>query len=205
MMTPRHNGFTLIEMVITVSIVAIVFVIASDFVLQSLGTQRYISEQNEAINQSRLALKTMSAELREAVSADTGAYPLELIADQEIIFYGDIDNDTDTERIRYFLSGETIQRGLIEPTGFPVTYPMENETITTLVSYVRNTPQEPLFYYFDENYPTDIVNNPLTSPVNPVVVRMVEIHVLTNVDTAHIPDTHVLTGRVQLRNLKENF
>lgn len=199
------RGFTLVEVIITVAMVSIIFVIASDFIVNSLDAQRYISEQNDAIQESRTALKRMIAEMRETVAADTGAYPIELVADNEIIFYSDVDNDAVTERIHYWLVNEHIQRGVIEPTGVPLSYASENEVTSTIVSYVRNDVLQPVFIYYNENYPEDVINNPLASPINPTSVRMVELGIFTNVDPIQVPDTHELRSRVHLRNLKENF
>lgn len=201
----RRHGFTLVEVIITVAMVSIIFVIASDFIINSMDAQRYISEQNDAIQESRTALKHMISEMREAVAADTGAYPIEMAADNEIIFYSDIDNDEVTERIHYWLVNEHIQRGVIEPTGVALAYIAENETTTTLVSSVRNSVTQPVFTYYDENYPADTVSNPLVAPVNPTDIRMVELGIFSNVDPIQIPDAHELRSRVHLRNLKENF
>ncbi len=200
-----RSGFTLLEVIITVSMVSVIFVIASDFIINSLDAQRYISEQNDAIYESRSALKKMIAEMRETVAADTGAYPLELVADNELVFYSDVDNDAVTERIHYWLENEEIHRGVTEPSGMPITYPLINEVESVLVRYVRNDGTQPLFLYYNENFPEDTINNPLIAPINPTSVRMVELGVFTNVDPTRVPDTHELRSRVHLRNLKENF
>lgn len=204
----QHNGFTIIEVMVTISVVSIIFVLAANFILDSMKSQRYLSEQNDAIVESRKAVAKMTSELREAISADTGAYPLAELDDQEIIFYSDVDKDTYTERVRYFLDGTQLKRGMTEPTTDAVTlaisYDTTAESVTTLAYYVEND-TDPLFYYYNEDYPSDTAANPLTTPANPSVTRMVKIHVETNVDPNRIPDTRDLDSYIQLRNLKENF
>ena len=199
-----YAGFSIIEMVLTTAITAIVFIIVSDLVINGMNTQRYISEQNDAIVESRKALEVMSSELREAVSADTGGYAIESAAPQEIIFYSDVDSDTYTEKVRYFLDGTQLQRGTTEPTGDPLEYLSSNEKIETLSQYIQNG-TDPIFYFYNSEYPADTTNNPLTQPVNPTNVTMVEIHVQTNVDPNRIPDTRELDTFIQLRNLKDTY
>jgi len=203
-MKTEQHGFTIVEMMITVTIVSIIFVLASSFVIDGLNTQRFVSQQNDAIVEARKALKVITSELREAVAADTGAYPLELIDEQEIIFFSDIDSDDFTERVHYFLDGTLLQRGIVEPTGDPLTYQPASEVITTLASYVVND-TAPLFTYFNEDYPDDQVTNPLSAPIDQTEVRMIGVFVSTNVDPTRVPETHDLSLFIQLRNLKENF
>ena len=70
-----QSGMTLIEMLITTSIVAIIFIVISDFTINSLFTQQYVSEQNDAVVAVRKSLKQLTSEIKETVNADTGAYP----------------------------------------------------------------------------------------------------------------------------------
>ncbi|MBI2410454.1 MAG: prepilin-type N-terminal cleavage/methylation domain-containing protein [Candidatus Kerfeldbacteria bacterium] len=200
----NKDGFTIIEMMVVTAIIAMLSVMAAHFLVTGLNIQRFVSEQNDAIAESRKALKTMVSELRETVPADTGAYPIEDATEQEIIFYSDVDKDNETERVRYFLEGTNIQRGIIEPSGDPLEYLPENETVTTISHYIQNG-SDPVFTYYNQNYPADTSTNPLAEPTNISEIRLVEIRVLTNVDPNRVPDTRELEAMVMLRNLKENF
>lgn len=200
----QSEGFTLVDMLVTTAITAVIVVIATNFLINGFNIQRYVNEQNDAIVQTRHALDIMTRELREAIAADTGSYPIESVTNQEIIFYGDIDNDQYTERIRYFLNGTQLQRGVTEPTGYPLTYNTATETITTFSQYIQNG-SSPVFYYYNENYPQDTTNNPLSTPIDKTEIRLIRINVLTNVDPNRVPDTRELDTFIQLRNLKENF
>ncbi len=198
------TGFTLVEIIIVVAITSTIFVIAADFLLLGLRTEDYVNEQNQAVVESRKAIGSIVGELREASPADTGAYPIESASEQEIIFFSDVDKDNTTERIRYFLDGANLKRGVIEPAGDPLTYDGANEVISTLSSYVRNE-TTPVFKYFNEDYPSDQVNNPLATPISTADVRMVQLFLEVNVDPTRVPETTELSVNIQLRNLKENF
>ncbi len=198
------KGFTLIEIIITVTITATIFVLISEFLLLAIRTEDYVNEQNQAVIETRTALDVMIRELREAAPADTGAYPIFTASEQELIFFADTDKDDTTERVRYFLDGSELKRGYIEATGNPIEYLEINEEVSILSRYIRNG-INPVFSYYNENYPTDTVNNPLTLPADLDAIRMVKIKLETNVDPARVPNTFTLDTFVHLRNLKENF
>lgn len=199
-----EDGTTLIEVLITISIISFIFVIASDFVINGLNVQSYVSEQNDAVVESRKALAVMVGELRETANSGSGAYPLDTLEEQEIIFYSNIDDDTYPERIRYSLNGTIVERGVIHPSGEPLEYDEQDEQVTTVSQYIQNG-TEPLFYYYNEDYPEDITNNPLGSPADPTEVRLIQISLSTNVNPNSILKARNLDIMVHLRNLKENY
>lgn len=88
------------------------------------------------------------------------------------------------------------KKGVIEPTGSPVEYPLDQEKITTLSSYVRNAP--PIFRYFDKD------GNEITDlPARLVDTKLIEVYLVVNVDPNRPPQDFELKSLVQLRNLKE--
>ena len=67
-------------------------------------------------------MKTMVSEIRTASTANTGAYTIGLATDSALTFYSDTDNDGLKEKVRYFITGTTLQKGLTKPTGSPLSY-----------------------------------------------------------------------------------
>ena len=98
----NKNGFTLIEMLVTMSIFIVAMGVITGFVATSYRSQAYTLQQSSAINEARKGVETMIKEIREARMGDNGAYIIEKAEDYEIVFYGDIDKDGETEKIRYF-------------------------------------------------------------------------------------------------------
>jgi type II secretory pathway pseudopilin PulG len=88
------------------------------------------------------------------------------------------------------------KKGIIEPTGSPPAYPLDQEKITTLTSYVRNTP--PIFEYFDQNG-----NKILDYPARLKETKVMKVYLVVNVDPNRPPQDFELESYVQLRNLKE--
>lgn len=200
----QQSGFTIIELLVAMGIVVIITTLAANFAVRGLQVQRIVGEQNQAVADSRTALDRFVNEMRETAPSDTGAYPIEQADEQELVFFSDVDHDETIERIHYYLEGSFLQRGVTEPSGDPLTYDTANEDVQTVSAYIRND-SDPLFYYYNEDYPADTATNPLASPVDVSEIRLIELRVQTNVDPDRVPKTHALEVQVHLRNLKENF
>jgi hypothetical protein len=88
------------------------------------------------------------------------------------------------------------KKGVIEPTGSPPTYPLDQENITTLTSYVRNSP--PIFEYYDKD------GNKISDyPARLKDTKLMKVYLVVNVNPNRPPNEYELISFVQLRNLKE--
>ena len=200
----RPLGFTLLEVMISLGIVAIILV--AFIGIQILVRQSYQFSFNTyvTVNRANSVTEQLVRTIRRARAADNGAYALEVFNDQELAFYADIDNDSQAERVRYFLEGEELKRGVIEPTGFPVTYPSENEAVKVMTEYVRNG-SDPVFYYYNRDWPTDTTNNPLPLAQRLNETQFIQVFFKINVNPDRPEGEFVLSPYVQLRNLKDNL
>jgi hypothetical protein len=88
------------------------------------------------------------------------------------------------------------KKGVIKPTGSPPTYPLDQEKIWTLSSYVRNSP--PIFEYFDKNG-----NKIQDYPARLKDTKMMKVYLVVDVNPVRTPQAYELVSFVQLRNLKE--
>jgi type II secretory pathway pseudopilin PulG len=93
------------------------------------------------------------------------------------------------------IQGTEFKKGVIEPVGFPPTYPLEQEAITVLSSYVRNAP--PIFEYFDQEG-----NKILDAPARLKDTKLMKVYLMVNVNPNRPPQDFELQSFVQLRNLK---
>ncbi len=200
----NQSGVTLLELSITIGIFVIIVFAWNNFTIQNLRSSAYGQEQLEAIRQAQKGIDLMAKELRELSTAENGSYGLELAGDQEIIFYSDIDQDVYTERVRYFLENENLKKGIVEPTGNPLTYDFNNEEISVVSEYVRNN-TEPIFIYYNSDYPYDITNNPLPAPARLIETKLINVFLRVNIDPLRAPDDFDLYTDIQLRNLKNNL
>jgi len=88
----------------------------------------------------------------------------------------------------------TLKKGVIKPSGNPIAYPINQEVITTVSSYVRNAP--PIFTYYDS------AGNQIAA--NPAILSntaMMRLFMVINVDPNRPPNDYQLEQYVQLRNL----
>ncbi|MBU4298430.1 prepilin-type N-terminal cleavage/methylation domain-containing protein [Patescibacteria group bacterium] len=97
------TGFTLIETIVAIFVFTLIFGAVSGLIMLAYKTYNYTWQQSIAIDEARRGIETMVKEIRGAKSAEDGSYPIEKAEDKEFIFYSDVDNDGETEKVRYFL------------------------------------------------------------------------------------------------------
>jgi prepilin-type N-terminal cleavage/methylation domain-containing protein len=198
------KGFTLIEILIVLVLMSVLA--GALLTLQFILTQNQIVVWQSYVGISE-ANNNVSALVREARTlryANNGDYPLQLADDNELIFFSDIDYDGSAERIRYFLVGTDLTKGVIEPTAPPISYPTNQEKVKVVSENVRNA-GTPIFEYYNQDWPEDLVNNPLSTPANPSDVKLVKIHLRLNTVSDKPDKDFILESYTQLRTLKENL
>lgn len=199
----NKQGFTIVEIIFALSIFAIISLVIFEFYISSNRLESYTMEQATAIYDAQKSIETIIPEIREAADGDDGSWPIELADDNTLIIYSDIDSDLETERIRYYLDGNEFKKETTEPIGYPITYTGEQKT--TVLSYNIQNNINSIFSYYNEDYPADTVNNPLTTPADVTETKLVHIHLEVNVNPNKIPDTFSVDSDVQIRNLKDNL
>lgn len=198
----NQKGFTIVEVSVGATILLVV--------LSALYGLQYVmsNSQNIVLNQSikvELANSSMSSlirEIRTARDGDNGAYTIENANNQTLTFYSDVDFDGQTEKVRYFISGTELRKGIIEPQGYPVAYPSNTEQVKVVTDNVRNGTL-PLFYYFSGNFPTQ--GNPLSVPADPDSIKLVRVHLRLNTVEDDPQGDYVLESNTAIRTLKNNL
>lgn len=200
-----QKGFSLIEALIVIFAFGLAMATLGNFILTSYRTYNYNFQQIAAINEARRGVEAMVKEIREAKTGDDGSYSLVEAGDLQFIFYSDIDSDAVTERVRYFLDGTNLKRGVVEPSGDPPIYDLSGETISMLSEYVRNAASSPIFTYYNGDWPADTVNNPLPTLTRLSETKLMHVYLKVNVDPNRPPDNFELESDTQIRNLKTNL
>lgn len=172
--------------------------------LKSWDTNKFILEEGMASAAASRATGKIVSQLRSTRQADNGDYPVESADDFDLKVYMDIDKDGVTERVHYFLDQATDQLkvGVTNPVaGTPVSYPAADDTVSILANYVVNENTNPVFYYYNQNYPGDTVNNPIATPATIDQIRLVRVHLYVNINPVHAPDNINIESFADLRNL----
>ncbi len=191
------KGFTLVETIVAITIFSLLMVGVVEMVVSLYKTHDYTFQQAVAVEEARRGIHTMIKEIREGRMGDDGAYLIACADDYQFCFYSDIDKDEDVERVRYFLDGNYLKKGVIDPQGIPAQYLEENEKISIISSYVRNSP--PIFRYYDEN------GEELPVPARKKDTKLLEVYLVINVDPQRKPDDVEILDGVEIRNLRITF
>ncbi len=198
----QPKGFTLLELLITASILAMTAALLAMFTVTGLRSWGENQAQAEAQENARAALARMTKIIREATASENGAYAIATAAAQTLTFYANVDDDSSRERVRFFLDATDVKIGITQPTGQPATYPAGNESVSTLVTGIQNG-ANPLFLYYDTDYTG--TQAALSEPVNVQDVRLVQLHLSIDADPAKPPAPIDLQTSTAFRNLKENL
>lgn len=196
-----NRGLTLIELLASIGIFALLIGSIVTVYLSSNQAQKAVWNELNAQSEGRRFAKAFTAELRTAATANTGAYALEKVAPQEIIFYSNIDTDTWRERVRYFMSGTTLKKGIIKPAGNPPAYNTMNETVSEVLHNMANG-TAPVFLYYDENFTG--TEAALPEPVDTAKVRAVGASVSLKRELSASSTPLKIETVVEVRNLKSN-
>ena len=192
----------MVEIVVATAIAAVIFMAVFDFGNGIFSFNSNAQKNLSAQSDGRRVLKSIVKELRSTSPSSLGSYPIALASSTAVTFFADIDNDAYKEQIRYFLSGKDLKRGVIKPSGYPLSYNPANEQISNLIGDINNG-ATPIFDYFDSNYTG--TSTPLSQPVQVAKVRLIRITVKIEKDPNKLLGPIIITSQVFLRNLKDNL
>ena len=189
------RGMTFIEVLVWISVFTMAMLAIVSTLLSFYKTNTYTIEQASAVTYAQRAQEQIVRTIREGAYSSQGAFPIQSIAENDFVFYADIDSAPLIERVHYYISGTNLMRGILEPTGDPPDY-TGTETASIIAEYVRNTAQGiSLFRYYDE------LGSEITNYTNWTSVRFVTVNLAVNVNTAALPNQLTLSSSAAIRNL----
>lgn len=192
----------MLEIIVVVGLFALFSGAVAEMMIWGNHGKDVIFEQLSKQNDGRIASQDFLNDLRRASYSSVGAYPIELATANQIIFYSNIDTDSWKERVRYFVSGTTLRRGVTKPTGTPLTYNPANEVAVDVAHDLNNTTA--LFYYYDQNYNGITNTSTMTFPVDISKVRVIGIKLWLDLRPNVSPAPLYIEGKTEIRNLKSN-
>lgn len=190
------RGMSIIEVVVSVSIIAIIMVVISQSVIYFYRANRVTFEESYQIRSAQKGMEVLVRDVREASYGDNGAYPLGVIGTSTLTFYSDIDRSSPIERITYKLTGTTLTRTLTNSIGTPPTYTGTIST-STVSDYVRNIGDNiPLFRYYDATG-VEVVNQ-----ADIAKVVSISVSIVVDITPIHAPGEFTLRSGATIRNLR---
>lgn len=197
------RGFTIIELIISLTILGAITYVISTFQTDVFSLNTNLQNNLNAQLDARHLIKQMVAELRKTTQSSIGSYAIESASSTAIVFYSDVNNNGSVDRVRYFTSGSTVKKGVVTPSGNPLSYNLNSEVVTTLVSDLVSSSTLPVFQYYPSTY--EGTSSPMTYPLSIQSVRLVKITLIIDRDPNRSPVPIVVTSQVSLRNLKDNL
>lgn len=200
----RKKGMTMVDVLISIFIFTMAMEGFMLLYVRSWRQNAFIIEEGITAAAVSRAVNIVVSDLRKVRQSDAGGYPIQSGSDFDLVVFLDIDNDGATEKVHYFLEGNTLKQGVSEPiAGTPITYPAGDDTVTTLATSVINAANQPVFSYYNKDYPGDTVNNPLETPLAVEEARLIKVHLLMNIDPLKAPDNINIESFAELRNLND--
>ena len=193
-----NKGFTLMEVVIAMGILSGIVLTITLLGVDVFDFGILIGDNLISQQELQLTIRKMVSEIRSMTQAVNGSYPLESASENSLVFYSDIDGDGLTERVRYFLDGNILKRGVIKPTGNPLTYPIGDEKLTEEAHDIY-TPAGNIFNYYSSNYSG--TQNPLTFPLDIPAIRLIKISITADANPMDVSSRINFSTSVNIRNL----
>jgi prepilin-type N-terminal cleavage/methylation domain-containing protein len=201
---PVRQGMTLIELLLAIAVTAIVMQGFTYLFVRTWETNRFILEMGLASSMAQRANNKLVTDLRGIQQSDHGAFPIAEATGMSLTIYSDIEDDGVVERVHYYLdlASDELRVGITNPTNTqPVTYPNGDQETRVLARYVVNASNDPIFYYYNDDYPGDTTNNPLTLPTSLANIQLVRIKLYINIQPITAPNNVYIESFVDLRNL----
>ena len=193
----KTHGFTLIEMIVVISLFTIVSLIITDGIVTFYKMNGYAMAQSYQVSHARQGLNQLVQDFREMTFADDGTFPLAVMSNNKVGFYSDIDRDASVEYIEYELSSTTLYKRIYNATGTPPVYRTTPDATTTVSEYVQNKIQNyPIFVYYDES------GHAATGTTTITDIRYIAVNLIVNIDPVRDPGEFSLRSSAALRNLK---
>jgi hypothetical protein len=195
-----EEGITILEIVISIGLLVGIISIISLFGKNVSETGLNLVDRFGVQQEIELTLNEIITEIRSAQISHEGSYPIAAASTSSMTFYTDKGGDGSFEKIRYFLDGNTLKKGIIRPSGSPLAYNPANEVVSDVVhNFVAGTSS--IFTYYGEDFTGSGL--PLTQPITLYDIRMIEIYLAAQ-DT-YQSSPIVFTVRVSPRNLRSNL
>lgn len=195
-----EKGMSLVEMLVAIFLLTLGMIGFSLLVSRTWRTKGYIMEAAAATSTASRALTEVAHQLRGIRQGDDGSYPIKNVQPYSITVYRDDDDTPDIERVHYFIDDGKLKKGVTKFT--ENAYAEADENVEVLLNYVTNQDiGEPLFYYYNNDYPVNTQSHMITP--NAHDVRLVRVHLWVNVRPIVAPENVNLETFVEMRNLNE--
>ncbi len=196
----KNFGFTLIEVLFVIAIVVFSGLVVSNFQKEIFQSGSRVQKSLISEEGGRKIIRNIVSEIRTMNFSAVGGYPIESASSNSLVFYSDVNGDGNMDRIRYFVDGAVLKRGVTFPSGSPLTYSGQPENISSVISGLLSGS---VFFYGDTNFLGE--SDYLIEPINIPLIRLIGIKVKINLDSSGKTIPFEMSSKVSIRNLKDNL
>ncbi|MDD5396975.1 MAG: prepilin-type N-terminal cleavage/methylation domain-containing protein [Candidatus Moranbacteria bacterium] len=199
----NKQGFTLVETLVAIAIFVIGIQATVMLASKTIQNKSYAMEMGKSSFVVSRSIGDLTQYIRRARQSDAGSYPIVSADKNDFVFYSDYNKDDKTERLHVYLTGGKVYMKVCVPSEtFPKTYTTCAETTRLLADHIVNTTSDPLFSYYNKDYPGG-ANNPVATPADVSEIRLVKIFLKININPNRAPDNIQQETFVELRNLND--
>lgn len=189
------TGFTLIEVVVAIGIFILMMLAIHRVFVVFYMNQKQSIQTIERTNKARYVINVMSNELRQMNRGQGGGFRLVTAEKNKIVFYSDLDNDKETEKIEYYVQNNILYKSVLSAGSFP--YYSGTSTVTVVFDGVMNG-VDGVFSYYNQDYTG--TETALAFPVDNIKVKLVGINLLLDDVNSSLTPVLNFSTKVQLRN-----
>jgi type II secretory pathway pseudopilin PulG len=190
-----EQGFTLMETVIVIGLMVLIGGAITNAIIYFYRNNTYVLEEGTAVQSARNGTTVAVQNFREASYGDDGSYPIASAGTSTVTFYANVNGSTSVQKIRYFLQGQTLYRGVTTASGIPPSYAGQPEVITTVATYIQNTSALPIYTYYDNT------GAQLSLPITLSSIATITTTLKIDVNPNRSPVPYTLIESATLRNL----
>jgi prepilin-type N-terminal cleavage/methylation domain-containing protein len=200
----KNEGFTLMETLVAVFIFGVIMTGTTLMLRDIFLRNRTDTLSMNNVDSSRRVLNNFVNEIRNASNGSNGAYPINDTSENQFIFFSSApENNGIISRVRYYISGNTLYRGITNPSGNPLSYNLADEEVKIMVNDL-SLGGNPLFTYYDGDYNGN--TSPLVQPVNVTDTKFVRMNLIVLKKTTDTStNTFSMSAGGTFRNLKTNL
>ncbi len=190
------KAFTLAETLVVVAILGTVGIALSSMIAFFYRSNAYLLEQTSAVDSANRGLNFVYKDVREASYGEDGSYPIVSASTSTITFFSEVDGDGSVEKVRLYMLGTTLMRGVTNAGGNPPVYTNQPEITNTISTWVVNATTTPLFRYYNS------AGTELLGTIDSAEVRSVRVRIDVDLNPTRAPNVISLERTATLRNLR---
>jgi len=201
-----RRGMTLVETLVAIALFLLGTQATVLIFSRTIKSKAYTLEMGRSSLILSRSMGDLTRYIRKATLSESGAYPIYSADDNDLVLYSDYDKDGIVERLHIYLDLNTniVSMGVRDPSpSFPVSYASGDGETFQLASHIINTAGDPMFSYYNADYPQDTTNNPVATPADVSEIRLVKMFLKINIDENKAPENIQQETFIELRNLND--